>query len=168
MLKYIKVLCFMFLLSCVESYEPPAIKNAPSYLVVDGFVNASDGTATVSLSKTIALTEGLPVMVSGASVSLEDQAGLSVDLIENENGVYYISGLGIDFNERYRIKISAENKDYASDFVEIKQTPPIGDLFWDATHPNALDIKVNTSDPTGNNKFYRWRFEETFEYTVPY
>lgn len=161
------VVALVVITGCVEPYDPPAIKNAPSYLVVDGFVDATNASAVVKLSKTMGLEENLQLPVSNATVQLEEEDGFVMNLIEHPPGTYSISEVFVDFDKKYRIKISHENNEYASAFVEIKQTPPIDDVFWDPK-PKGLEIKLNTSDPSGNSKYYRWKFEEIYEYTVPY
>ncbi len=67
---------------------------------------------------------------------------------------------------KYRLKITTSSgEDYASDFVEMKQTPPIDSLSWQ--QQNDVMIYVNTHDPSNNTKYYRWDYTETWQYTSP-
>lgn len=166
-IQHVLVVGFLIITGCVEPYNPPSIKNAPSYLVVDAFVDATKASATVKLSRTTGLADKVPQPVTGATVQLETKDGSVTNLFENYDGNYSIFGLIIDFDMDYRIKISHENNEYASEFVQIKQTPPIEDLFSDP-RPAGLEIKLSTSDPARINKYYRWKIEEVYEYTVPY
>jgi hypothetical protein len=51
---------------CVEPYAPPEIKEKVDLLVVDGFMNSTDSSVEVRLSKAIALSEtgAPPVRIS--------------------------------------------------------------------------------------------------------
>lgn len=111
---------------CVEPYPPPVSDNEAGYLVVDGFLNASDGSITVKLSRAIPLSSAdLPPAETQASIELEDSDGSTFTLTEQSPGTYSLSGLSVDFNKKYKLSITTTNNEsYESDFVEIKQAPP--------------------------------------------
>ena len=44
-------LLLLILTGCIEPYNPPAIADTIDILVVDGFLNGTDSSATVQLSK---------------------------------------------------------------------------------------------------------------------
>jgi hypothetical protein len=156
------------LLSCVEPYAPASITNAPHLLVVDGFFNATDGEVNVKLSRTISLTANeTPPREIGATVVLEDSDGGSVNLIEVVEGEYMATGLTANAALKYRLRIVTGGKEYLCDYVPVKETPPIENINF-ATNTGALAISVSTSDPTGESKFYRWTFSETYQYKVIY
>jgi hypothetical protein len=156
--------------SCIEPYEPPEISGDPNFLVVDGFINGSENSATVLLSRAVAIASEesfAPIVENPGNpiqVSIEAENGNSFILNKTDDGRYFATGLPLDPAMKYRLKISISfDEQYASEYVEIKQTPEIEEVFY-VLEENALKIMVNTSDETGNSKYYRWTYDETFEY----
>lgn len=151
--------------ACIEPYEPPLDDADVNYLVVDGFLDATAGVATVSLSRTLPVTsEQLFERESGATVHIEDGAGIIFPLAETDRGKYtgIVSNAATD--QRYRLQIrTASNRAYVSDFVAIIQTPPIDSITW-AVAADGVQFSVTTHDPTGRSRFYRWKYTETYEY----
>jgi hypothetical protein len=163
------VLAFLAMMcSCVEPYNPPAITELVDVLVVDGFINASDSTASVRLSKATALSEssaGTPE--TNAEVAIEDDLGNSVVLSETEDGNYLLSKAPFAFSRQYRLAIiTRNNKSYYSDFIELKRTPAIDSITWKPSiQQRGVNIYVNAHDNQNSTKYYHWSFEETWEYT---
>lgn len=167
-MKFFTCLVFVFTMGCVESYEPPVVKDAPKYLVVDGFLDATEGRLRVTLSRTIALADNQKApMERDANVTLEDKSGNTFSIPEVNDGYYERSDLDIAVGEEYRLHIGTKGKEFVSKFEEVKQTPPIETIFWEMDR-DGFSIKINTQDPTGNSKYYRWTYSETFEYTSVY
>ena len=166
---------FLFLLivlfggSCVEPYEPAILSQDHHYLVVEGFLNSGAGSSQVQLSRTTGLTEfNIHEPESQASVFVESEKGGVYYFQENFGGTYILEPLDLDFNDRYRLKVvTADGKEYLSDYVEVKETPPIDSVSW-KLEDGGLHIYVNTHDPQNNSRYYRWEYEETWEYNVPF
>jgi len=155
--------------ACVEPYPAPDIADELNILVVDGYINASDGIATVRLTHTMKLNEeGGSTVEEGATVNIRTESGGLFTLIEQDSGRYTAEGLSIDANSKYQLNIKTRfGAEYISDYVTIKDTPPIDSVTW---HPDGdgVSIKVNTHDPTAQSRYYRWEFVETWEYHAPY
>ena len=167
----ITLLFITILFSCVEPYNPPALDEVVDLLVVDGFINASDNSAHVRLSKATPLNEdhaGVPE--TNATVAIEDGQGNSFLLNENPAGSYTILDVPFLFSEKYRVVIATKNgKYYSSDFIELTHTPPIDSVNWKSgIQHHGIDIMVNTHDDTNTTHYYQWTFEETWEYTSNY
>jgi hypothetical protein len=65
---------------------------------------------------------------------------------------------------KYRLRIrTTDSKEYLSAFVSLIQTPAIDSITW-APIDNGVQIYVNTHDPANKTWFYRWDFQETWEY----
>ncbi|HMG92497.1 MAG TPA: DUF4249 domain-containing protein [Chryseolinea sp.] len=155
--------------ACVEPYPAPDIADDLSILVVDGFVNGSDGVATVRLTHTVKLNEdsGSPAE-EGATVSIKTETGDSFTLIEQDSGRYTAEGLVIDANKQYQLYIRTKGgEEYISDYVTVKDTPPIDSVTW-RPEGDGVSVMVNTHDLTGQTKYYRWEYVETWEYESPY
>lgn len=162
----IVILIAGFTVMCVEPFDPP-VKNPPdNYLVVDGFLNSSQGNATVRLIRTQPLNDESPTTKElNAQVSVETGDNSIFLLNHQGNGVYSVSGLDLTGHERCRLSVrTSGDKEYQSDFVPIKNTPEIDSISWKADD-EGLHFFVNTHDPSGDTRYYRWEYEETFEYT---
>ena len=164
-------LLFLVIASCVEPYNPPAISETVDLLVVDGFINISNNSATVSLSKAtpIANDDGHVPEVN-ATVRIEDDNGDIYSLYQEADGTYTLANMDLSLSKKYRLIIVRGNgKEYFTDYIELKQTPPIDSISWAPTpRRDGINIYANTHDENNNDRYYQWRFVETWEYTSKY
>lgn len=150
---------------CRQAYEPPAIKAPNHYLLVEGVINAApDSKTTILLSKTRNLTDTIlsnPEPL--ARIQIESKGGTTYSLAEQTRGTYTIDHLTLNRNESYRLNIlTAGGKQYLSDYVPVKLTPPIDSLTW--KQQNDVTIYASTHDPLDKARYYRWDFVETWQY----
>ena len=169
-LRYCMLLSFIALANaCIEPYQPPVSDEDVRFLVVDAYINSSDGTAIAKLSRTLPVAS--PELIpheSGALVSIEDENGIKYPLIESANGQYSGSVSNISLTKQYRLLIQTLNDDqYSSDFINLLQTPPIDSITFSFVG-DGLDLEVNTHDPSGNFRYFRWAWTETYEYNSPF
>lgn len=158
-------LLMLLVSSCVEPYFPEVLDAPNAFLVVNGFVNAN-GSTTIQLLRTQNLTDTKPPrMETGAFVTIEAENGVSYKLVEKiGSGVYIINGLTLDTSQKYRLFIrTKQNKEYASDYVEVKTTPAIDQVTWKPVG-DELQIFVSTHDPNNKTWYYRWEFEDTWHF----
>jgi hypothetical protein len=155
--------------ACIEPYTPPVSEANVNLLVVDGFVNASNGTATVKITRSLPVESAEVVpSESGSQVSIEDDHGATFPLSENERGVYRGPVSGVSFANQYRLLIRTfDHHEYASDFVSIKQTPPIDSVHY-SIEPEGIQLAVTTHDVTGKSVYFRWKYKETYEYNASF
>jgi hypothetical protein len=156
-----------FIMSCLDSYNPPESSKNLSYLVVDAFLNASENRCTVTLSRTLPLSSTEIQYEEDALIILEDSDGVELSLSGEGSGRYSVSGLTLDNSKTYRVKIiTDEGKEYESELVKIHESPPIDSVTWDEIpDADAVGIFVNTHDPASNTRYYQWKFTETYLYT---
>jgi hypothetical protein len=78
--------------------------------------------------------------------------------------------LPISSANEYRLYIkTSDNNEYQSDFQPIKPTPPIDSIYWDPNQdPEGITIFVDTHDDSKNTRYYKWTFDETYEYEAPF
>ncbi|HXD78293.1 MAG TPA: DUF4249 domain-containing protein [Puia sp.] len=157
----------ILLAACRQAYAPPAITNPNHYLVVDGFINIGANTVTTfKLTRTRNLgdstVQGIPEL--GARVAIVGAGGGSWPLSEIiGTGRYASDPLTLDPTRKYSIAIVAFNGEvYNSDPVPCLVTPPIDSIFW--RQPFDLNIYAGTHDPTGNTRYYRYTYNETWEH----
>jgi len=157
------------LIGCIEPYTPPKTENNPDILVVDGFLDATKKECIVSLSKTKKLGSIEPLSTEiGAIVSLVEKGGNTVVLTDNRNGTYSLSNIPVTLKKEYQINVkTSDQNEYSSDFVELKASPDIDSITWDATL-DGISIYATTHDPTNNSKYYKWNFIETWHYISPF
>jgi hypothetical protein len=159
----------LFAAACKTPYDPP-IKNAKDhFLVVDGYINAN-GVTNIKLSRTRNITWGDTAAYSNeinAQVIIEDDHNNVYALYESANG-NYTGNFYLSSNARYRLHITtASKKEYLSDFVPCKISPPIQEIGWKINNGD-LQIYVNTQDPNNQTRFYRWDYKETWEFHSQY
>jgi len=159
------------LAGCIEPYNPSTTKANPAYLVVDGFLNATDNSCTIQLSHTVPLNQNkayTPVPETKAIVKIEEEGGGSFNLYEVSTGTYTATSLPIDKTKNYRIRITTTgDKEYVSDYVPVVSTPPIDSVTW-SYERLGVEIDVNAHDPSSNTGYYTWSYVETWRYDAGY
>ncbi|MBB3054378.1 DUF4249 domain-containing protein [Mucilaginibacter gotjawali] len=161
--KFIVVLIVTATLFACKKQISSSVTSAPNnYLVVTGNIIPND-TSTISLSRTVNIA-GKPNSKPelNASVSIEGSQGGSDHLTATGNGNYVLSPLNLSTAQSYRLKITTgDGKQYASDFVSVKNSPPIDTLNYNLKN-SGLQINVSTHDPASNTHYYRWDYTETY------
>ncbi len=164
------LLTFMLILEgCIEPYDPPLDNNDINLLVVDGFLDATAGIATVSLSRTLPVNAERAVPVeSGAQVFIEDGEGAIYPLAEDGGGTYEGPVPNANSEQRYRLMIRTRaGNEYISEFVTLVETPAIDSVTW-AIKDGGVEFYVTTHDPSNASRYYRWKYVETYEYTIDF
>lgn len=158
--------CIVLLaLGCKERFEPPITQPVNGYLVVDGTINSGTGPTTIRLSRAITLADSTrPRNERNAIVRVEGEDNSQFVLSETAQGSYSSPQLILNTNVKYRLYIStSDGKEYRSDYTNVIKTPPIDGIRWEQP-ANGLEIYVNTHDPQNNTRYYRWEWEETWEF----
>jgi hypothetical protein len=173
------ILLTIFLISCLEQFKPedPGFK---SVLVVDGFISNRTEPYTITLSRTAPLSSPGALPEVGAAVSVADEEGRVYLFGETAPGVYqsdpnvFIGHIG----GKYQLSIVASSGDqYQSDIVQLKQSPPIDSVYYerelrltDVTGEmhDGISIFVDAHDSTGQTRFYRYDYIETYEVKLSY
>ena len=167
--KWMMMLAVLFLTNCKVPYDPPVKSSKTHFLVVDGFLNAV-GTTNIKLSRTRNITSGdtaAYINEMNASVIIEDNQSNVYPLYETGGG-NYSANYSLDPYVEYRLHITtADQKQYLSDFVPCKLSPPIDNLGW-KFKDGDVQVFVNTHDPNNNTTFYRWDYTETWEFHADY
>ena len=155
--------------NCVEPFQIPVSKEEVNILVVDGFINASDNSAKVKLSRAIALSkkDQFPAELK-ASVSIEEENGNKYSLSEKTGGNYELTGLSLNVAKKYRLFVSTQSgQQYQSDPIEIQQSPVLDTVAW-SSDSDGVTVFANAHDATGKVDYYKWNYTETWQYTSHY
>ncbi|GAA4466831.1 hypothetical protein GCM10023189_49550 [Nibrella saemangeumensis] len=168
--KIVGWLAILGLGGCVDPYQPTEITAPNNYLVVDGFLNSKPGTiSSIRLSRTQNLSDkNTPAAETRAVVTVETEGRATYSFRESGVGVYTLADLVPQPGQQYRLRIkTSRGVEYLSDFTPVVPTPPIDSVSWQPKS-DGLQIYVNTHDPRNNTRYYRWEFDETWEYSTPY
>ncbi|GAB3167293.1 hypothetical protein GCM10027291_14200 [Telluribacter humicola] len=161
----------LLLHGCIESFSPPEITSASSYLVVDGFLNtSSSGSSQIKLSRTQNVTDlTAPQVEPRAQIRVEGDKGSQLAFTEAQPGTYKLEPIAYREGEKYRLHIrTSDGKEYLSDYVPAIQTPPIDSVTYRVQpDQSGVQIYVSTHDPLNTTRFYRWSFDETWMYQMP-
>lgn len=164
---YILVI-IVFFLGCKEEFLPPTIGGINKFLVVEGIINSGTDSTFIKLSRTRSLSDtSSDDPETNASVLVESKSGINIFLPHLGNGRYGIGSLSLNPTETYRLRISTTDGSlYASDYVEVKQTPAIDSVGW--SQDVDVNIRVYSNDPTKKTRYYRWDFTEVWQYNAFY
>src|SRR6185312_2200260 len=152
------------LANCKVPYNPPVKSANARYLVVEGYLNGNE--QIIKLSRTRNITSGdtaKNIYETSAHLQIEDDNNGRFPLIESTNGVYSANYI-LNPGNKYRLHITTtDRKEYLSDFVPFKQSPAIDTINWNFKN-GGVQIYANTHDPQNKTTFYRWDFQETWEF----
>lgn len=159
--------CLIILLAtigCKEKYDSPAVSPATGYLVIEGVVNSGQGATTITLTRTTPLDNRTVQFEKGAKVTVEGEDKTVYPFTESGFGQYNADNLKLKSNVKYRLNIQTSNgKTYQSDFVAVKNNPPIDSINW-VRNTEGVQMYINTHDPQNNTRYYQWAFEEIWEF----
>lgn len=166
---YLLAVVIIIVWSCKKPYSPPAVSSDNHYLVVEGVINSGNDSTFITLSRTVKLSDSASTQaVSNFSVVVEDGQGNSYILKPEGNGKYDIGPMPIDASKKYRLHLNdPAGKEYTSDYVEVRQNPPIDSIGF-FPKDNNLQLYVNTHNSANNTRYYRWDYAETWKFRARY
>ncbi len=159
--------------NCVQEFDPPS-QGYENLLVVEAFLSNGSEPFEVKLSRSTTIDTSAFIPEYGAQVSLLDDIGGTYNLTEISSGIYqYTQQLNAQVGRSYQIQIQTMNGNkYESEDVVMKKTPPIDDLRYEFEEkPNGemgVQFYINTHDSENNTWYYRWEWDETWEFMTPY
>ncbi|MCE7067453.1 DUF4249 domain-containing protein [Dyadobacter sp. CY326] len=171
LLKLFSCISLFLMEGCIEPFSPPEVNSPENYLVVDGFLNVGQDTSRIELSRTQNVNDNAkPTIETGASISVEAESGEKYDFSETRSGLYTLSPKQYSMAGKYRLRVKTQDgKEYLSEYVTVSLTPPIDSVTTKFdSFQDAMVFYVNAHDAHGKTQFYRWKFEETWEYRAAY
>jgi hypothetical protein len=173
-MNYLKIGFLFFCLavgytSCRKPYEPPVDTINSNFLVVEGFINTGADSTIIKLSRTVPIAEkGTLKPELRAQLVIESESNTTYPLRELNGGIYGAAPLNLDPNQKYRLRITTTaGSSYLSDFVESKRSPLIDSISWVAKN-DGVQIYSNTHDDANKSVYYRWEYEESWQFTARY
>lgn len=161
--------------NCVQEFDPPA-QGYQNLLVVDAFLSDSEDPFEVRLSRSFPIDTLAFIPEAGAVVSLFNDSGEIFNLVESDaTGVYVFNGnINAQVGRSYTLQIQTRNgNQYASSSVTMIETPDIDSVTFKLEERptaglNGVQIYVNTHDPNNTTWYYRWDWDEAWEFRMPY
>jgi len=161
----------LFYSSCVEEIE---FENEifESTLVIDATITNEEKQHIIFLSRTYPFEDGGPNPESNALVTITGN-GTRYEFEEDEAGRYVAKTTFRAMpNVDYQLHINTSNgRTYASSITQLTQTTQIDALYavreTNDDGANGMSMYIDTFDPTGNSKYYRYEYEETFRVEPP-
>ncbi|WP_316738073.1 DUF4249 domain-containing protein [Pedobacter aquatilis] len=162
------VFILLVLLCCKKAFNPNVTATNYNYLVVEGIINTGADSTFIRLSRTVLLDSKTTLKVeSGATVTVESDASQVYRLVEKPLGTYAAAPLNLDNTRKYRVRIVTKGSTYLSDFVESKVSPQIDSLNYKVAE-TGLQIYANTHDASNKTRYYRWEYNETWQFNAKY
>jgi len=170
---------FVLISGCIRQFEPE-FTEYEDILVVEGSITNEHQAHTISLSRSYPLDKKNPLPEIGAIVSIMDANGNTWKLTEFTGGLYKTDTTEFEasIGEKFKLKIATRNgEEFESEFAEILSVPEIDTLSWeyqervsieDGSITQGVELYLNTFNPEGNTRFYRWELLETWEFRVPF
>jgi hypothetical protein len=171
--------------SCVTQFIPETNEDQ-EVLVVEGLITDQPGINTVKLSESRPLADKRPVYpYRYCNVTISDDLGNTYDLTEKEPGVYVTDSAefrGIA-GRKYKLTIetnnfNAINHTYESLLMEMKPVPAIDSLYYEKVNirdsedyiplEQGCQVYLDTHDPLGVCKYFRWDYIETWQIGLPF
>ena len=175
----------LFNTGCIEKFTPN-IHTARYYLVVSGLITNQPEVYTVKLFWTLTPGETASVPVTGCDVKVFDDLGHVYQFTESSTQGYYKSDSTTfqgAIGRSYRLHIETNNANpthysYESEPAMMTEVPPIDSMYYEKVVIKAqtatsgaqegCQIYLDTHDPSGNCKFYRWNYNETWKIQIPW
>ena len=163
----------LLMVCCIEPIEIES-DTYDKLLVVEGRLSGEAKQHKILLSSTSRINDRQVIPEEGASLTIRENNGGIVTLTENEPGAYYTPIFAGSPGKSYQLLI--ETKDgtrYISEEVSFKSTPEIKNIYAEyfndrGYEDNGVAIYLDTEDPSGRTRYYRWEFEETYEIETPF
>lgn len=151
--------------ACVDEYVPHDIEQLRGLLVVDGII--SDGQTSIKLSRSVGLTDNFDgdEFVNNAKVQVEREDGSVYPCkLYNDRGEYMVDMGKLDMDNRYRLRISLDGKEYESAYLRPISTPQIDSISLRKDNTaGEIHLCVSTHNTPDESKYYRWIYKENWE-----
>lgn len=150
--------------SCRERYYSAFEEQDTGYLVVNGFINTGQTPTVIELSRSIKLNDD-PAQkpVAGATVQIESDAGDRIALQEVEAGMYKLENGLLKQENKHRLYINIQGKEYVSVYLSAHKTPAIDSISWEKGR-DGVQLYVQADAEAGDEQYFQWKYNETWEY----
>jgi hypothetical protein len=185
-IRYILLFLVIILLNrCITEFTPQT-NEEQQLVVVEGLITDLPEAYVIKLSKSIPLgAKAAATPLSKCNVTISDDLGNVYYARESDPGTYLTDPSvcrGVT-GRKYSLNVALHRPNgaifhYQSFPVEMKPVPPIDSLYFEKVlirqnvgfyQPDeGAKVYLDTHSPDNSCKFYRWEFDETWEFHLPY
>lgn len=181
----IALIIILFFAGCVEKFTPE-IDEVQYSPVVEGLITDQPEVYTIRLYWSIPVGERKIIPMGRCAVEVHDDQGHIYKFTETLTPGTYVSDSttfqGV-VGRKYTLCINTKNAtlkgySYESIPVEMQAVPQIDSLYYEKAQINGTlpwggqeegyQIYLDTYDPTGECRFFRWEYTETWKFEIPY
>ena len=167
------VCLFLFFLAVTSCTDPYALQTN-SYeeaIVIEATITNELKNQEIKVSRTYRFEENGPTTESGATVYVTDNLGKQYDFAEKQ-GVYVSkTAFQAEPNKEYRLRvITKDGNSYTSRSETLTNQNEIESLTTNVTtidNEKGIQIIVNSFDPSGKSRYYRYEYDETYKVIAP-
>lgn len=178
-MKKIKIrIAFLTLISSIiyNCIEPVTIttNSFEDTLVVEATITCELKFQKINLSRTFELNGNNLIVESNADVKVIEENGDTYNFEENAPGEYLsTSQFAAKPNTPYQLIVLTTNgKEYRASTTMISSAAEIESInFIKELSDNGdlgVSVYLNSFDPSGNSRYYRYEFEETYKFIAPF
>jgi len=167
------ILLTLLFKGCTEPYEIETI-DFESVLVVESTLTDELKTQEVKLSRTSTLENTNILTEQNATVTVVTNDGRQYGFSQDtETGSYRSNEqFKVDEAVEYNLTITTnDGKKYTSTNVTLPQVVGIDKVYaelYEKEGKKGAQVYVDSKDPTGKAKYFRYEYEETYEIVTPY
>lgn len=169
--KYLFLLVItLTMVNCTEHYNLQT-ETFEEAFVIEATITNELKKQQVKISKTYVFEENGPTFESGAEVYIQDDTGTRYEF--NEQNEIYESNTEFQASpgRQYRLFITtSDGQQYTSTNQSLTTVTEIENLSTNVITKDGqtgVEIGVNSYDPTGTSKYYRYEYEETSKVVAP-
>ena len=157
---------------CVEAFEPQTV-TFESALVIDATITNELKQQQILLSRTFAFEEEGPTAERNANVKIVDDIGNEFIFQETSAGTYIsTTAFSAKTNSNYQLLVTTNNgRSYSSETMKLTPETQIDELYTERLFNDdgveGMALFIDSFDPTGNSRNYRYEYEETYKIIAP-
>ena len=165
--------CILLLVNCIDPFEIEATE-FKSALVIEGTITDQEEIQRIMVSRTFPLDTVLMTGLSSVNVNVLDSNGGVYAFSETSPGDYrsntpFAATAGLT----YTLKVeTSDGNSYTSEETAVPAKTNIDNLYADRDFKDdgaeeGMFIYIDSYDATGQSKYYRYEYEETYKIIAP-
>lgn len=170
---YILAFILLGMVGCVEEIDLVTEEEFESALVIEATITDEMKRQVILLSRAYLLEEEGPSPENNAQVRVSDDLGNTFEFQQVSSGQYESN---VQFmaepGRTYQLEVTTnDGRNYGASSEELSGISQIDDLYvardFNENGDEGVSVYVDSFDPTGNSKFYRYTYEETYKIIAP-
>ena len=165
--------CLLLAINCVDPFEIQTDEFERS-VVIEGTITNQNKTQKILISQTFPLDTVLMSGLSNAQVSVSDSNGSVYSFTEANVGEYTsTSPFAAEAGLTYTLRVeTSDGRTYISEDTPVPSTSSIENIYAERDFKDDAEegmfIYVDSYDPSGESKYYRFEYEETYKIIAPF